>query len=354
MKARRMGIFSTVMLVFWALLSNVWGVERKPATLAELAAYTGADREQVLLAGAKAEGKVVWYTTLTGGPDQAIPKAFEAKYPGVKVETYRGTARDVMAKIAAETQAKRFLLDTLEGTLPILKAMRDESLLMPYTAPKIARLPSIAKERAEKGLFSWATVRESYVSLSYNKNVIPAAAVPKSFDDLLNPALKGKLAFTTSDTGSRVIGTMLKFKGEDYLKKLKNQDISLHAVSARALLDMVVSGEVGASPTTFRAQAIVSMGKGAPISWVPMEVVTTSMGGVAISSRAPHPHGSVLFLDFILSPECEKILEKYGLDGPAENPGFNRWYPEEGLNTDQYEEASMNWDKALRQLSRRK
>ena len=147
--------------------------------------------------------------------------------------------------------------------------------------------------------------------------------------------------------------SLLKFKGEDFLKKLKNQDISLHAVSGRALLDMVVSGEVGASPTTFRAQAIVSMGKGAPINWVPLEVVTTSMGGVALSSHAPHPYGSVLLLDFILSPECEKILEKHGLDGPAENPGFKRWYPEEGLNTEQYEEAAMKWDKALIQLGRK-
>jgi hypothetical protein len=36
----------------------------KPTTLAELAVYNGPDREQLLVAGAKKEGKVVWYTRL--------------------------------------------------------------------------------------------------------------------------------------------------------------------------------------------------------------------------------------------------------------------------------------------------
>ena len=51
----------TVVAVFLSL-SSVGSQTKKPATLAELAAYTGGDREQLLLAGARVEGKVVWYT----------------------------------------------------------------------------------------------------------------------------------------------------------------------------------------------------------------------------------------------------------------------------------------------------
>jgi len=39
---------------------------KKPTTLSDLVAYTGADREKILVAGAKAEGKVTWYTSLAG------------------------------------------------------------------------------------------------------------------------------------------------------------------------------------------------------------------------------------------------------------------------------------------------
>ena len=49
-------------LVVLALLfspSEAWLQARKPASLAELVNYMGADREQMLYAGAKAEGKLM-------------------------------------------------------------------------------------------------------------------------------------------------------------------------------------------------------------------------------------------------------------------------------------------------------
>ncbi|HEY3165925.1 MAG TPA: ABC transporter substrate-binding protein, partial [Candidatus Binatia bacterium] len=55
---------------------------RKPATIAELVTYRGPDREQLLYAGAKGEGKVVWYTSLAGDSYKELVKAFETKYPG--------------------------------------------------------------------------------------------------------------------------------------------------------------------------------------------------------------------------------------------------------------------------------
>ena len=62
----------------------------KSMSAAELAAYSRPDREKVLYEGAKKEGKVTWYTSLTGGPNTDVPRVFLAKYPGVAVEVYRG------------------------------------------------------------------------------------------------------------------------------------------------------------------------------------------------------------------------------------------------------------------------
>ncbi len=42
------------------LSTGAWGQARKPSTIAELATYRGTDREAVLYAGAKTEGKIVW------------------------------------------------------------------------------------------------------------------------------------------------------------------------------------------------------------------------------------------------------------------------------------------------------
>lgn len=325
----------------------------KPSSLDGLAAYTAADREEILAAGAKKEGKVVWYTSLAGGSYKAIAASFEAKYPGIKVETYRGATQDLMSRILAEAQARRYLVDTVESTVPLLKAMRDGKLIMPYNSPHLGPYPADAKEKADKGLFFWATARESYIGLAYNKSAIPAKAVPKKYDDLLKSELKDKLGFVTSDTGSRAIAAILKAKGEEFLRKLKRQNVSLHAVSGRAMLDLVISGEVGASPTVFRNHALVSIDKGAPVEWVPMDLVPTNSGGVAIAGQAPHSHAAVLFADFIIGPDGQKILEDYEYGSAAKDYGFKRWYPEEGLSTDQYDKASTRWDKLLRELGRK-
>ena len=350
---RRISLLYAVALFIMGVLSNAWGQGRKPTSLAELAAYSGADREQVLTAGAKAEGKVVWYTSLAGGSFKEIIKAFEAKFTGITVETFRGSSKDIMAKISAETQAKRYLVDSIESTPPVLKAMRDGRLLTPFNALYLGKYPEQSKEKAGKGLFFWASARESYIGLAYNKNSIPLAAVPKSYEDLLKPELRGKLGFSTSDTGSRVIAALLKFKGEDFINRLKKQNISLFAISGRALLDLVISGEAGASPTIFRNHALVSIEQGAPVEWVPMEVVPTNAGGAALAAHAPHRHAAVLLTDFILGPEGQRILEEFEYGSASKDYGFKRWYPEEGLTTEQYERASNKWDKLLRELGRK-
>jgi ABC-type glycerol-3-phosphate transport system substrate-binding protein len=128
-----------------------WAQAQKPTPLAELAAYTGLDREQRLIAGAKAEGKVVWYTSLAGSSYKEIAKGFEAKYPGVRIEPYRGTSVDLMTRITAEAEAKHFLADAIETTLPVLRYMRENKMLTPYVSPSLANTRRTPKRRPTAG-----------------------------------------------------------------------------------------------------------------------------------------------------------------------------------------------------------
>ena len=199
----------------------------------------------------------------------------------------------------------------------------------------------------------WATDRESYIGLAYNTNSIQGNAVPKGFDDLLKPELRGKIGFATSDTGNRVIAAMLVSKGPEFVQKLKGQQISLHSVSGRAILDMVISGELGLSPTVFLSHSRVSIGKGAPIKWVPMELVPTNAGGVALPLNAPHPYAGMLFAEFLLSPEGQKFLGKYGLDSAMNKPDFKRFYAEAGMTVERYDKENDKWEKLLREIGKK-
>ena len=340
-------------LVVLSLFSTAWAQSSKPMSFAQLAAYNKPDREQVLYAGAKGEAKITWYTSLAGGSYKELAAAFEAKYPGVKVEAYRATRQELGARILAEAQAKRYIVDTIESTLPLLKLLRDDKLIAPYYFPTQSKYPEAVKEKAPKGLFYWSIDRESHIGLAYNKNSIRSNMAPKNYEGLLRPELKDKIGFAGSDTGVTVVGAMLKFKGEEYVKKMKAQNPVVHNVSGRALLDMVIAGEIGLSPTTFRNHVEVSLKAGAPIEWIPMEVVPTNSGSTAVSTQPPHPHAALLMADFILGEGGQKILEQYEYGSPTKDYGFKRWYPEQGLTTEQYEKLDERWNKALRELSRK-
>ena len=90
-------------LLVASLLGSAWCQSAQPKTAAELAKYLGADRERVLYEGAKKEGKLVWYTSLTVYKEMA--KAFEAKYPGVTVELYRAPAVNLASRILRDRKS---------------------------------------------------------------------------------------------------------------------------------------------------------------------------------------------------------------------------------------------------------
>jgi iron(III) transport system substrate-binding protein len=322
-------------------------------TISELVTYNGADREQVLYAGAKTEGKVTWYTSLAGDSYKGMVKAFEAKYPGVKVEAYRVSGSDMTVRMMEESKAKRYIVDTVETTEGNLMFMRDLFLLRPYHSPHFASYPQDAKEKGERGLYFWGIARESYIGFAYNKKLLSKGAVPKNFDGLLHPELKGRMGLSISDPSSKVIGAIIKTRGLELVKKLKAQEITLHTIIPPALLDLIASGEVLASPGIFRNHTLVAIEKGAPVEWVALDLVPTNVGGAAVAIQPPHPHGALMLADYLLGPEGQAVLEKYQYGSAAKNFGFKRWRPEHGSTTDKYEKELERWEKLLREIARK-
>jgi iron(III) transport system substrate-binding protein len=343
-------------LGLWLLLlapSEGWVQSRKPMTIAELVTYNGADWEQVLYAGAKIEGKVVWYTSLAGDSYKGMAKAFETKYPGVRIEAYRVSGSEMTTRMIEESKAKRYIADTLETTEGNLLFLRDGFLLRPYYSPYFASYPEDAKQKGERGLYFWAIARESYIGFAYNKKLLSKNAVPKNYEGLLHPELKSRMGVSVSDPSYKVIGAIIKTRGVELVKKLKTQEIALHTIIPPALLDLIASGEVLASPAIFRNHTLNAIAKGAPVEWVPMDVVPTNVGGAAIAAQPPHPHAALLLADYLLGPEGQAVLEKFEYGSAAKNLGFKRWRPDHGIATDKYEKDLEQWEKLLKEISRK-
>jgi iron(III) transport system substrate-binding protein len=340
------------LLIVGIVISLQSFAEAQTKSVTDLANYRGADREEVLKAGAKKEGKLVWYTSLTAHRD--IANVFESKYPGIKVETYRAGSTDLTRRLLSEAQTKRGIADLIETTPATLMMMRDGKLLLPYFSPHLAQFPEDAKEEADKNRVLWATDRESIVGLGYNRNLLRAADVPKNFAELARPDNKGKIAVSGDVTGVRFIGAMIKAKGEEFVKQLRGLDIKMHMISGGAMHELMAAGEMPMSISIFRNHVLSGKPKGAPTEWVPMDLNPTNAGGVALPAGTNSPYAALLFIDFLLSPEGQKIFEeKFRFATSTKNYGFKRWYPEKGMTIEQYEKAEERWKKLLMELVRK-
>ncbi len=171
--------------------------------------------------------------------------------------------------------------------------------------------------------------------------------------DLLHPALKGRMGVSVSDPTYKVIGAMIKTRGQEFVKKLKGQEIVLHTIIPPAVLDLISSGEVLASPAIFRNHTLNAIAKGAPVEWVPMDLVPTNVGGAAISVQPPHPHSALLLADYLLGPEGQAVLERFEYGSASKKLPFKRWRPDHGIVVEKYEKELLRWEKLMKEISRR-
>ena len=126
-------------------------------------------------------------------------------------------------------------------------------------------------------------------------------------------------------------------------------------MSGAALAGLVASGEVPLSPTIFDADVTVAKQKGAPIEWRPLDPVVTTVGYSGLSSKAPHPHAALLFLDYVHSKEGQQLMMKGGLWSPRDDLGsldqkFKKIYLDSRYSLDELERKLSEWENLMLQL----
>jgi iron(III) transport system substrate-binding protein len=274
-------------------------------------AACAADADPALVAGAQKEGQVVWYSTLIVNQIvRPMTEAFEAKYPGIKVQYSRATSSDVALKIRNEARARRVQADLFDGSNTVF-LLEEANLVAEYQPQSAAAYPAELKD--PKG--RWTALNLFYWTSAYNTNVVTAADAPKTYEDLLYPKWKGKIAWTYDLTPGgppgfvhNILTTMGTDKGMDYLRRFAAQEPVTIPAAQRVVLDKVVSGEYPLAVMILNYHATISMNQGAPVQWIRMEPLLQSMSLISIVKDSPHPNAARLFVEFMLSDEGQKVM----------------------------------------------
>ena len=260
---------------------------------------------QKLLDGAKKEGALVWYMSASIEDAQAILLAFNKKYPFLKTDFFRAGSARLFNRIMNEARAGKVLFDLVAvrglETHQLVKA----GLLQPYVSPESAAYPAGFKD--SKGY--WVDYFDSYNVIGYNTQLVAREQAPKSWEDLLDPKWKGKIAL--DEENFSWYGAMTQKWGTEktqrYMRALAKQDIQLRN-GQTLIAQLMAAGEF--SVAMVLAHRIEKMKEqGAPVAWVTtLDPVTVSLHPIGIAAKAPHPNAAKLFVDFILSKDGQQLL----------------------------------------------
>lgn len=287
-----------------------------------------------LVTDAKKEGKVV----IVAPPDpqvrEALPAAFKARY-GITVEYLGGRSVDIAARLRAERQAGIHTVDAaLSGMQTMATIFYGEKMLDPIR-PALLDPAVTDGSKWKAGKLWFIDPEDQYILRLFstrtpmfflNTSQVKPEEI-KSAQDLLNPKFKGKII--TSDPTVPGIGTSDAARfyitfGEDFVKKLYIDQKTAISRDRRQIGDGLARG---AYPIALGAEdeEMERLEKeGFPIHRVYSlsdlsDIVSPSVGHVALFNNAPHPNAARLFVNWIASKEGLEVYSRTRGGAPTRN-----------------------------------
>jgi len=268
-------------------------------------------QDAVDVAKAKAEGKVVWYTSTPIEQGQKIADAFQ-KETGIKVEMFRSGGSAILRRFQQEADAGRIAADVLTHSEPAAaNALGKKGLFVAFKPKNFDKVPDAAKDA--NGMFVGQRLNMMTHYLRTDK--VAAADEPKTWDDLTNAKYKGKLVMTDPSFTSlqvSVVGTTAKARGWGFYEKLRGNDV------------MIVQGNQQVSDMLKRGERLIAVGaldsyaadlkkEGHPIKTLyPSDGVFVIPSPTSVVKGSPNPNAAKLFAQFMLSDTAQKIFPADG------------------------------------------
>lgn len=279
-----------------------------------------------MLAKAREEGRLIWYTSDSVVPAEELAKRFQQQY-GIKVEVNRKTTLPLVQQFTTESARGQSPADvvTLIGLGPFAAVLIPKGLIQTYVPAGAARLPT--RYRVGDRAFAYTVVPMGVV---YNTKLVSQAEIQllRTYKGWLDPRLAGKMAIT-APIGGTTAGNMLMLQtreGIGFLETLMRNQKPVVYQTVATVADAIAAGEqaIGLNVTPSALSRAV---EGAPIAYLSQDDWTYVVPAVAgISAKAPHVNAARLFLEFLFTPETQAFHSSLSYWAPT-LPGVIPKYP---------------------------
>jgi iron(III) transport system substrate-binding protein len=263
------------------------------------------DVDPEILAKAKEEGALMFYSGMDEGTTRALADGFTKKF-GIPAQFYRGGSK-VTPKYLLELQNNAVLTDIVqESNMPAFLSMAKNGQLEEWSPPEAANVdPSLTTPH-------FSIISTIAATWMWNTRQISDEQSPKAYQDFLKPDFKGRLgmpdvSLSASGPPTQWYYVMRQRLGQDFMKELGKQQFRFYQIFGDTS-NAVASGEIALTPVMLNYYTLQLQAKGAPVAdrFPKPAFVTDRPMGLAV--KAPHPNAGKLFLNYCLSPEGQTAI----------------------------------------------
>jgi ABC-type Fe3+ transport system substrate-binding protein len=333
-QARRSGFISAVAALFFL------------SSAGDVPAQTDWKKDwERTLQQAKKEGKVVLGIPARAELRKELEALFKPKF-GVDLELQVARGPQNASRIAAEFKAGVKYFDAFIGGSGTYESLAEDGMIEPLMQNLI--LPEVREDKYWWGGHIWEdnvkTKRFLYSFIAdagtggywHNTSLVKPDEI-RSLDDFLNPKWKGKIGFLdprTPGSGQSIWSFFWDVKGEDYLRKLVQQDLFVSR-DQRQLGDALAKGKLaialgvsfytleGFITANLPVKELPPLKEGAPSS--------NGSGVIGIVKEPPHPNAAKLFVNWFLSKEGQKLYVKVMHQSTRRLDVETKWLQEYGV-----------------------
>jgi iron(III) transport system substrate-binding protein len=262
-----------------------------------------------LIAAARKEGKVAFYTAMDLAFAERLARTFEATFPGISVRVERSGAERIFTRIGQEYAARIHAVDVVNtADQAHCIVWKRNGWLAPYLPEDVARF--FDKQYYDPDALH-LTTRILVSPIAYNTNLVTPEEAPRSFADLLDPKWAGKLVKAHPAYSGTIMNATFQIARElgwEYFEKLAKQRV-MQLQSATDTPKKIALGERAVMVDGAGYLVIRYKEEGQPVEIVyPAEGTPLATSPSAVFKAAPNPNAARLFQNWMHSREAQQIL----------------------------------------------
>ena len=305
----------------WCVSTKLLAAAASPAVMkakqeAEAKGYVFLASKDEIIANAKKEGNLHVLGSLDKASLNVLAEAFKKKYPFINAraeevggtEVYLRMIQEMKAGLAKNWDVNYLAFDYYNNYLAYQKKFD----ILGMAQNGVLQIPVKMIDPVNRHVI---VVASDLQVVAYNKQLWPTEKIPNNWDGFLREEFKEKkfmLDIRPKDIAALVPAWGLE-KAVDYARKLAAQNPVWVRGNARAM-PLVLSGErpILFGPNLGTVMEAVDKDPTKTVAYKIIEPVPTRLNEAqAILGASSNPHAALLWLEFVVSPEGQAILDKH-------------------------------------------